>query len=190
MASINTDYVVSFGMKTNQNNGNYRHGVAYDIQKKIEIVDKYEELLAKSREHGTKLPSARTVAKEVHVSKTAVSKVLKEHKNGGLIDPRDNPQYRYIGPGSKTLDEVDEVVLLSLRENPQRSLRSYRVGLLEKTGTEVSETTIHRFWKHGFQIQANLLKPDLVPIDKYKPENVERAWEYMAYISKVEPHRL
>ena len=47
MASINTDYAVAFGMKTNQNNGTYRDDVTYEGQKKIEIVDKY-----KSREHG------------------------------------------------------------------------------------------------------------------------------------------
>jgi hypothetical protein len=58
------------------------------------------------------------------------------------------------------------------------------------TGTSVSESTVSRFFNHGFPIRGGLCRPNLVPIDKFKPENIERAFEYLQVLAQIAPHRL
>lgn len=82
-------------------------------------------------------------------------------------------------------------VLLALRsQEPSRSLRNYRQSLLACTGKDVSESTISRFFNKGFPHKGSLQKPNLVPYDKFRPENVAKAAEYLYAISKVSPWRL
>lgn len=54
----------------------------------------------------------------------------------------------------------------------------------------MSESTISRFFNHGFEIKGGLCRPNLVPFDKFKPENVDRALEFVAIISLIAPERL
>jgi hypothetical protein len=52
-----------------------------------------------------------------------------------------------------TLDDFDLCVLiLLLRENPSRSLKSYCSKLFEITGTTVSTSTVSRVWTDTFEI--------------------------------------
>jgi transposase len=84
------------------------------------------------------------------------------------------------------LDSFDVAVLVRLlRENPSRSLASYQRELFHQTGTIASKSTLSRLWKNGFEIAATLRQPNLVPIDKYKPENIERAVEYIQTIISI-----
>ena len=121
-----------------------------------------------------------------------IQRIEAEHMlNGGIVDPRENRQARAIGAGSKSLDKMDECVLLFLYlQEPTRSNRSYVDNLLELTGTTVSASTVSRFFNHAFPISGRFRKPNLVPIDKFKPENLLRAQEYLMVLARIDPTRL
>ena len=61
---------------------------------------------------------------------------------GRVLVPNDKIRQRNdVGPGSKTLDELDTFVILSLyHDEPSRSLRSYASWLHYFVGTVVSDT--------------------------------------------------
>ena len=91
-----------------------------------------------------------------------------------------------MGPGARTLGNVDAFVLLHLYlEEPSRSLLSYKENLFLLTGTTVSKTTINRFFLKSFPTKGGLCLPNLVPLDKFKPENIIRAQEFVQIISKI-----
>ncbi|KAL7543505.1 hypothetical protein ACHAXR_013180, partial [Thalassiosira sp. AJA248-18] len=73
---------------------------------------------------------------------------------------------------------------------PSRTLKGYVVGLHQLTGTIVSTSTISRFFNHGFSIKGTLCKPNLIPYDKFRPENLERAVEFLLMISVFDRSRI
>jgi hypothetical protein len=54
----------------------------------------------------------------------------------------------------------------------------------------VSRPVISKWFNHAFDIKGGLRKPDLVPMDKFKPENIARTYDYIYRISQVDPVRL
>ena len=73
---------------------------------------------------------------------------------------------------------------------PYRTLKDYRKRLYEFTGTLVHETTISRIFNHGFEIKGSLCKTNMVPYDKFRPENLERAIEYLLMLSAFDRSRI
>ena len=95
------------------------------------------------------------------------------------------------GPGAKKLDEFDRFVLLQLMlEEPSRSLSNYVHFLHEYTGTVVSESTVSRFFLKAFSHRGRFVKPNLVPYDKFRPENESRAYEFLYLLSHFSPWRV
>ena len=129
---------------------------------------------------------------ETQVSRHFVKKVVEEiGSEEGIRDSNDIEKIRYRGPGSKTLDDLDEVALvLLLREQPSRTLNNYQRRLFELTSTVVSQSVISRFFNHRLPFQACFRSANLVPYDKYKEGNILRAIEYAEFIAKVDPRRL
>ena len=85
---------------------------------------------------------------------------------GRIITPKDiYKRWNYsIGPGLISMDLTDWFVLYRLYEKePTRSLKSYVNWLFYYTGTIVSESTVSRFFNHGFPIRDGFCKPNLVP---------------------------
>ena len=79
---------------------------------------------------------------------------------------------RPVGPGSISLTQVEMYIILKLRrEDPSRHLSDYRDSLMHHTGTRVLRETINQLLLRGFPFKGSLVKPDLVPLDKFKPEN-------------------
>ena len=112
---------------------------------------------------------------------------------GHIIAPKDIYKRRNcpIGPGSISMDPTDWFVLYRLYEKePTRSLKSYVNWLFYYTGTIVSESTVSRFFNHGFPIRGGFCKPNLVPYDKFRPANIEKAKEYIKTLAKIDPRRL
>ena len=72
-------------------------------------------------------------------------------------------------------------------KQPTRSLKSYVRELQYYTGTIVSESTVSRYFNHGFAIKGCLCKPDLVPFDKFWPANIEKAVQYLHYLVQFDP---
>ena len=54
----------------------------------------------------------------------------------------------------------------------------------------MSRPVISTWCNHGFDIKGGLRKPDLVPIDKFKPENMDRTYDYIYLMSQADPVRL
>ena len=71
-------------------------------------------------------------------------------------------------------------------EEPSRSLPSYAEYLfLVLTGSTVSEFTVSRFWNHAFPIRGGHRKPNMIPFDKFKQENILRAHEYLRIVHRI-----
>jgi hypothetical protein len=68
--------------------------------------------------------------------------------------------------------------------------RRYKEHLFAYTGTAVSESVVSPSFNHGFSISGRFRKPNLVPIDKFKPNNILRAQEYLMVLSTIDPMRV
>ena len=65
-----------------------------------------------------------------------------------------------------------------------------RPGALLYTGTIVSQSTVSRFFNHGFAIKGCLCKANFVPYDKFRPANIEKAVQYLRYLVQFDPRRV
>ena len=189
MTTITPDIAARYGLAVNQNNGTYKPGVSYGIERKLEVAGVYQRL--KDENQGSR-PKISDVATECHVSTKMVRKIEAElFTHGRVMDPKELLQNRHIGPGVYAIDECDSFILLMLYlEEPSRTLSSYKYHLQSYTGREVSKSTISRFFNHAFPIKGGLRQPNLVPYDKFKPENFLRAQDYVNIISQIAPTRL
>jgi transposase len=77
------------------------------------------------------------------------------------------------------LDPTEELFLLALRsEKPARPNREYVAHLATYYGTVLLTTFISEWFKTHFNHEGSFLKPNLVPLDKFRQENVIRFIEY------------
>ena len=56
--------------------------------------------------------------------------------------------------------------------------------------TLVCHKTIANFFDHGFRIKGNLCKPNLVPYDKFRPENLDEVLEYLQIVAIFDRSKL
>ena len=181
-----SDAFIKSGYSLNAQGGFYRNGVAKSLEDKAAIARKYLEMKAANPN-----TSIRELARAISVSPSFAGKIVKELNNGCLIDPKDTPQSRARGKGSKTLSLDDECVLLRLRmENNQRPLTEYKRLLEQITGTAASTTTINDWFLYANPFKGGYRALNKVPIDKWKPDNVDRALEYIALVYQIDPFRL
>ena len=110
-----------------------------------------------------------------------------------ILSPRElrtNQNYP-VGPGSKSLSQIDIYIILMLHhEDPNTHLVVYRDYLKRYTGTVVSTDIISRLFLHGFPFRGSLVKPNLIPLDKFKPENEMRAYEYLKILFDLDPCKI
>ena len=79
------------------------------------------------------------------------------------------------------------VLLQMWRNDPTTSLKMYAQGLNLITGTVVHPSTISRWFLYCFHISGTMCHTNMVPFDKFRPENYEKALMYMSVISAVNP---
>ena len=164
-------------------------GESYGFARKLQVAVEIE-----IQKVADQLISINAIAKQCHVSWFFVNKVNNEIiEHGRVLRPfeicvkRDVPR----GPGSLSLDKFDKFILLQLlQEEPSRGLKSYADSLYDYTCTRVSRSTISRWFLYAFPIKGSLVKPNLVPYDKFRPENEARAYEYLFMLSHFAPHRV
>lgn len=180
-------------MEVNLNGGFFKHGVRYTMEKKLEVLQTFLELqrAADNDYHQNGRLKTRQVAEAAKVSVGYAHRVISEYlETGGLLDPNvakedlreTRRQYTKISP-------LDTIVLLSLRaENDQMTLLEYQTKLRQSTGTMVCVQTIDHFFKHRFDYRGSLRTAPLVPIDKWKPQNIHRYHEFMEKIVKFPDH--
>ena len=173
---------------TNKNGGIYTRGRAYDISKKSDVLTTYFQLCDHNPQQ---LPDSRTVAKLTKVSHTFVNKILQEFEVfGHLEDPRRaesrvNARRRQI----TKINAEAALYLLALRyENNLRPLYSYQRELHDALGLYVSVSTIDRFFKTRFDFAGKLRKPNLVPLNKWKPKNIQAYHKFMETIAQLPNH--
>ena len=95
-------------------------------------------------------------------------------------------QDQEYGPGARTLTEFEQYIILRLCiENPSMHLNTYRDWVYSTTGTVVSVDTIRRLLHDGFPYKGTLVRPKLVPMDKFKPENEIRAYDYLSFLLSI-----
>ncbi|KAL7534650.1 hypothetical protein ACHAXR_006021 [Thalassiosira sp. AJA248-18] len=185
------DFVESHGANVNQQGGVYHRGVAFSCAKKIEVAAAY--VSAADATGGR--PNISQLQRDCKVSRDFVRKIEKEllGNDGMILHPsaiqanRPGPR----GPGSRTLDDIDSAVILFLYlDEPSRSLADYvnTLGLL--TGTVASKSTISRFFTDAFPHRGGMCRPNLVPFDKFRPANIQRAVEYVELIASIDPERI
>jgi hypothetical protein len=126
------------GVSINSNGGAFSNGKTYDIVQKFRIASKYQDLVS---ECGTAVTS-RMLGTAAQVSHVYAQKVINEvNSEAGLIDPDTVEHDRARGPGARSLDFLDEVVLLDLRDsNPTRTHASYQNELFRATAPVIASS--------------------------------------------------
>lgn len=178
------------GFVLNIYHGAYLPGKHYQHVKKLEVAAAFTT--AKNANGGAR-PNISAIQRQCKVGWHFVGKVEKELiEYGHVLAPEEMVRKnKDVGVGSKILDELDAWVILNLYlEEPSRGLPSYVALLKELVGTVVSRSTVSRFFKEAFPYSATFHRPNLIPMDKFRPENCMRAIEYLHVIARVDPYRL
>lgn len=184
-------FTSNHGLSTNAHNRVYKNGKALPIEIKVTIAVEY--LKAKDAIDGAR-PNITKLATKCKVARSTITKIEEELASIGRVrDPSEIRKNRDVpvGPGALSLDDFDVFAILMLyHHEPSRTLKGYVVGLYQLTGTIVSASTISRFFNHGFDIKGSLCKPNLIPFDKFRPENLERAVEFLLMLSVFDRSRI
>lgn len=179
------------GLSVNLHNRVYQNGAASLVDQKVSIEIQYLKALG---ENNGARPNISRLAEKCEVARSTIRKVESELLTyGRVLDPKEIRENRGIpvGPGVLSLDDIDIFVIMMLyHAEPSRTLEGYVQGLYQCTGTIVSKSTISRFFNHGFDIKGSLCSPNMIPYDKFRPENLDRALEYLLTISMLDRSRI
>jgi transposase len=162
----------------NANGGWYQRGVMFTMPKKLEIGYEYLDLCI---EMWPSRPTQREVAENSKISTKIARKVIMELENTGSLQDPDLIKSDKMRTREKNyyLEPCEELFLLSLRaENPGRPNRDYVVHLYKFYGTIISTSFVSKWFEKRLTYKGSFRKPNLVPIDKFKRENVIRFIEY------------
>ncbi len=148
------------------------------MPKKLEISYLYLDLCY---EKYPARPSQREFAARAKISTNYARKVIIELTNtGSLTDPEVTNSDR-IREKEKVLylDPAEELFMLALRaKKPARPNTDYVAQLYTFYGTMVSASFISLWFKTRFDHKGSFRKPNLVPLDKFRQENVIRFVEF------------
>jgi hypothetical protein len=113
MACIEPEHAALYGLSVNSNGGIYQHGGTHSIEKKLSVAATYQRL---KETNGGNRPELTQVARHCSVSRNFVRKIEQELVvHGRVLHPKDLRSNRNsIGPGARTIDEMDAFVLLLL----------------------------------------------------------------------------
>jgi transposase len=192
------DYPLPSGMHmmlTNKNGGNYINGQTYPLITKIRVGD----AICAAKHDGEYIK--RRVASQCGVSTTFVTKIeneLNEHKR--VLSNKEVKRLQKIehkelgttGVGCRTIDDTyDRFILYALYlEQPYWSLGNYQDWLCYFIGSNPSKSTISRYLKTAYPHSAGFVKPNMVPYDKFRQENIEKAYDYIFTILQLDPARI
>ena len=82
------------------------------------------------------------------------------------------------------------VVLCLYMEEPSRSKLSYHNLLFLYTGIYMCELTISNFFLHALPFRGSMVKPNLVPLDKFRPKNVTDKMKFVNFIIPERPRNI
>ena len=171
----------------NRNGGFYIPGVRYGLDTKARvafIIQQHQEECFPDN------INIKAVTEEALVSRKFVYSVLAELEEDGIADPYFKPYiqpHRPVVCGMLTFEQ--EYFLLALRfENPARSNKDYCINLLDNYGDKISESSVSNFFLRRFDNEGKYKKPNLVPVDKFKPANRTRYYEFLAKVQQLSNH--
>ena len=174
----------------NKNGGIYRRGRRYDQPRKEAVALEYYKL---AKEIGDRKVKISEVARRAKVGWSYAKMVVDEFRETAeLEDPstthkkqlESRVERRYL-----TIEE--EVYLLALRaEDPTRTNFEYISLLAERYGRIVSSAFISTWFQKRFEHPGNFKKPNVVPLDKWRPINISRYLEYRCYMEALPLHHL
>ena len=166
---------VAAGVQQNTNGGAFVNGKEYGTEKKVEV----EMVFWRMKVASGKNPSQRKLAEEAGVGKTFAAKIIDEiEETGGIVPVEDLEEERWErkekGVGCICLTLFEQQMLLDLRrEDPTRSNESYCSSIFHSTGNIISSSFISMFFKKFRPFKGNFRKLPKVPLDKYKPLNIQ-----------------
>jgi transposase len=172
----------------NRNGGFYHPGVLYDHRIKMEVGHAYISIF---QENYPTPPTIKAVAEKARVGRTYATQVIEELlATGTLIDPRIIKQHRQDERVPHFhLSIQEELFLLSLwAERPSRPNDSYAKGLRDFYGTIVTAHFIGTWFQNRFDHSGRFCKPNLVPKDKFRQENIVRYMEFRMILEKLPDH--
>ena len=174
------DIIAEHGARGNANGGFYIPSASYGYEKKLEVAAAYYCGLEMNPP-----ATVTSISRECKVGQKFVDKVLKElNVNGRVLRPMEIERKKRC---TKISGFAATVILRLYMEEPSRLKRSHRDLLFAYTGIVVCESTINNFFLHALPFQGSMVKPNLVPLDKFRPDNVVNMIEFVNFIVTERP---
>ena len=174
----------------NANGGIYHPGRRYELRRKMEVGIAYLELV---EEQGIQNVSIQAVAEKAKVGWHFANAIIDEYKaTDFLADPFIKHEATIKARATSLhLHVKEEMFLLSLRaEDATRPNLDYIKNLYETYGRVVSSPFITTWFANRFEFQGKFKKPNLVPLDKWRPTNIARFIEYRMKMEALPHHHL
>ena len=172
-------------IKKNEKGGFYQPGREYDFVQKCKVADIYISLLVSNF---PKNVAVKDVSDEAKVSWRFAKKCIDEiDLHGDVIDPEQiklqRLQCQII---TYKITKIDEVFLLSMHaEEPRRPNVDYVTELLFHRGVDVTSQTIGNFFARRFDNKGTFVKPNLIPLDKWKLDNLAKFHDFFNTILEL-----
>lgn len=190
-------FAADHGLQTNRHGRVFERGKAMDIAEKIRIgFVVLDAMLAAAEDSDQLNPEINISAleRQCKCARRTIRKIRDELiQFGRVLRPDEIALNKSVlrGVGIKSLTDVDVFVIVHIYANdPSTTLRNYVKHLFLQTGTVVSKSTISRFFVHGFHVRGSMCKPNLIPFDKFRPDNFQKALIYMHVVSSIDPRRV
>ena len=179
------------GLSVNQHGNVYRRGASLPYTKKLEVASAYST----ERDAAGKRPNISAIARQCGVTRSYVRTVEDElNEFGRVLQQEERKKHNSLSNGglcSNSLSNEDVFVLYQLYlDEPSRTMSSYVEWLHYFTGTVVSESTISNFFNKSLYFKGGFRRPNLVPFDKFRPENYEKMLDYLDIIERIDPSRI
>jgi hypothetical protein len=178
--------------KTNLNGGIYHPGRRYELPKKMEVGVAFLELV--EEKNGEHRVTVKDVAERAKVSWHYANAVMKEYKETDyLADPFQVHDETIKARATTTLhlNVEEEIYMLALRaEDPKQPNIDYIKELYESYGRMVSSSFITRWFQNRFEFRGDFKKPNLVPLDKWRPTNIKSYLEYRMKVDELPHHHM
>ena len=192
LSDAQREYLRQQGANINQHGTIYRSGASLPYTKKLEVASAYS---TERDAAGGKRPNITAIAQQCGVGRGYVRMVEEELNEFGRVlqhdERRKHNSLSNTGLCSESLSNEDMFVIYQLYlDEPSRTRSSYVDWLHYFTGTVVSEMTISRFFNDALLHNGGFRRPNLVPFDKYRPDNYLKMLDYLEIIERIDPSRI
>jgi hypothetical protein len=172
----------------NVNGGYFQPGRMFQLPRKTEVAKIYLDLM---EARYPCRPTVNETAVNSRVSWGFANMVINELRALGAVEDPEvlrRKKDNVVGPGQK-LSTVHEMFLLSLRTiDPARPLYSYVQELNRHFGLLVSYQSISDWFEKRWDFNGSLRRANLVPLDKWKPANKLRYYEFVQKLRIYSDH--